>query len=161
MKKVVKQELSSGGVVFRKNANVIEFLIGKHSGYGKWVLPKGLVEEGEGLVEAALREVEEEVGVKARVVQLVPIKTIEYEYLADPDNSGETTRRVKKYQEQGGKKIKIHKKVVFYLMELEQELESHGWEMSERKWVSYEEGMELLAFESERGVLGEANQILR
>jgi len=45
-------------------------------------------------------------------------------------------------------------------MELEEELPDHGWEMSERKWVSYEEAMKLLGFESEREVLVAASKLL-
>lgn len=167
MKKATWEEKSAGGVVYRagretlkskhKIINNIEFLIGKHSGYHKWVLPKGLVERGESEMEAAVREVEEEVGVKAEIVGVTPIKIIEYWYYADLDLGGKTTRRVKNYQEAGGTKTRVHKKVVFYLMELETDLGKAGWEMEERKWVSYEEGMKLLAFETERGVL-EAGQ---
>jgi 8-oxo-dGTP pyrophosphatase MutT (NUDIX family) len=164
MKQNIKQEVSAGGVVYRQigmsagqqagksDDCKIEFLIGKHSGYHKWVLPKGMVEKGESLLETALREVEEEVGVKARIVEVVPLKTIEYWYYADLDLSGKTTRRVARYAEAGGEKTKVHKKVVFYLMELEGDLGNAGWEMEERRWVSYKEGLELLAFEKEREV---------
>ena len=37
-------------------------------------------------------------------------------------------------------------------MKMEKDLGSAGWEMEERKWVSYDEGMKLLAFETEREV---------
>jgi len=50
--------------------------------------------------------------------------------------------------------------VIFYLMEMEKDLGKEGWEMEERKWVSFEEGMKLLDFESERGVLEVAGKIL-
>jgi 8-oxo-dGTP pyrophosphatase MutT (NUDIX family) len=169
----MKEELSAGGVVCRRVSVSAgqrvswQFLIGKHSGYSKWVLPKGLVEKGEGLVETAVREVEEEVGVMAKVVNLVPVKTIEYSYVAElgkqvgeSANGQVSERRVKKYQEDGGEGVEVHKKVVFYLMELEEELPDHGWEMSERKWVSYEEAMKLLGFESEREVLVAASKLL-
>ena len=176
MKRTTLEEVSAGGVVFRtvgklrkpdvqsvRSPDLIQFLVGKHSGYHKWVLPKGLVEQGESYMEAAVREVEEEVGVSARVVAISPIKTIEYDYFADLASKlgvgagGEMTeRRVKRYQEDGGDKVGVHKKVVFFLMALSYELPSHGWEMEARKWVSYEEGMRLLSFESEREVLESA-----
>lgn len=170
------EERSAGGVVFRKTNKLtnqqtnkstnFEFLIGKHSGYHKWVLPKGLVETGETSEEAAVREVSEEVGAEAKIVDLpaqagmAPLKTIEYWYFADLDISGATTRRVAKYSEAGGAKTRIHKQVVFYLMEAQKDLGKEGWEMEERKWVSHEEGMKLLAFETEREVFGEAGKAL-
>ncbi len=174
MKQTTIEEVSAGGVVFRRigqsensenqkigeSESRIEFLIGKHSGYHKWVLPKGLVEKGESQMEAAVREVEEEVGVKANIVEVAPIKIIEYYYFADLDLSGETTRRVKNYQEAGGAKTRVHKQVIFYLMETEHDLGKEGWEMEERKWVSYEEGIKLLAFESEKEVFSEAAKAL-
>jgi hypothetical protein len=43
-------------------------------------------------------------------------------------------------------------------MELEKDLGKEGWEMEERKWVSYQGGMELLAFETEREVLAVAGK---
>ncbi|MEI8232914.1 MAG: NUDIX domain-containing protein [bacterium] len=167
MKKVTLEEISAGGVVFRKKAGKCEFLLGKHSGYHKWVLPKGLVEPGESQMEAAVREVEEEVGAKARIIEMAPIKTIEYYYFADLSEKlgkdakgGESERRVGKYQEQGGAKTRIHKQVIFYLMELETDLGSAGWEMEERKWVNFEEGKQLLAFETEREVFEVAGKVL-
>ncbi len=166
MNQVIKEERSAGGVVYRKTGEGYEFLLGKHSGYHKWVLPKGHIEPGETEQETAVREVEEELGVKAKIVNDVPLKTIEYDFMADLDNSGETTRTVKSYQEQGGSKTKIHKKVIFYLMEWEkdgcQPEADRPWaeEMSESKWVGYEEGMEMLAFESEKEVFSEAGKAL-
>lgn len=142
-------------------------MLGKHSGYHKWVLPKGLVEEGEELMQTAEREVFEEVGARVRMTDLRPLKTIEYSYTADlaevrnqNHHTEDTTRRVAKYQEDGGATVKIHKTVTYYLMELVSEEPTHGWEMEARQWVSYEEGMKLLAFESEREVLESARYAL-
>lgn len=167
MKKTTLEEKSAGGVVYRVQDGRKEFLIGKHSGYHKWVLPKGLVERGESEMEAATREVEEEVGVKAEIVGVTPIKIIEYWYYADFEEktglgaTGEqTTRRVKNYQEEGAKKTRVHKKVIFYLMESKEDEGKAGWEMESRKWVSYEEARDMLAFETEREVLEAGNRAL-
>ncbi|MFZ2199212.1 MAG: NUDIX domain-containing protein [Microgenomates group bacterium] len=175
MKQVTLEEISAGGVVYRavheipnsnnQVPNKFEFLIGKHSGYHKWVLPKGLVEKGESRVEAATREVMEEVGVEAKIVEMVPLQIVKYYYFADMGeiinknpHTEDTTRRVKTYQEDpafakaSAGKARVHKQVVFYLMEVEKDLGGAGWEMEERKWVSYDEGMKMLAFETEREV---------
>ena len=161
------EEISAGGVVYRRTINKLEFILGKHSGYHKWVLPKGLVERGESQTEAAAREVEEEVGVEARIVDLTPLKTIEYFYFADLESlmgkdakGNDSERRVKKYQEDGGTKVRVHKKVFFYLMEAENDLGNSGWEMEERRWVGFKEGMELLAFPTEKEVFGVAGGVL-
>lgn len=167
MKQTTLEEISAGGVVYRQDAGKYQFLIGKHSGYHKWVLPKGLVERGESQMEAAVREVMEEVGVEAKIEEMAPLKIIEYYYFADLSASvgvgadgQDTERRVKKYQEEGGAKTRIHKQVIFYLMETQRDLGQSGWEMEDRKWVDFEEGMQLLAFESEKVVLQSAGKNL-
>lgn len=168
MKVPTISEFSAGGVVFRKKDGQYEFVLGRHSGYDKWVLPKGLVEEGEKPEETAVREVEEEVGVIGKIVNEEPVKTIEYFYFADfgkqkglGATGEETVRRVKQYQEAGGKKVRVHKKVAFYLMEyISGEPEQHGWEMDEAGWFPYEEAREKLAFDSEKSVVEAATEKL-
>jgi len=167
MKQTTLEEKSAGGVVFRKIDGKYEFLLGKHSGYHKWVLPKGLIEKIESQTEAAVREVLEEVGVEGQIIDLTPIKIIEYYYFADlgekigTDAKGEQTeRRVIKYQEEGGGKIRIHKQVIFYLMETKRDLGKEGWEMEDRKWTTFDEGRKMLAFETEKEVFEEAGRYL-
>lgn len=54
-------ETSSGGVVFRRAQDALEFLLIRDP-YDNWGLPKGHIEGGETPEQAALREVEEETG---------------------------------------------------------------------------------------------------
>lgn len=67
-------ETSSGGVVFRRNGHGVEFLLIRDP-YENWGLPKGHIEGGETPEQAALREVEEETGLRelAMVAQLPTI----------------------------------------------------------------------------------------
>lgn len=60
-------ERSAGGVVVRSLAGVWHALLIR-DGHGKWSLPKGHIEGGESLREAAAREVEEETGLTPEVV---------------------------------------------------------------------------------------------
>ena len=67
--------LSAGILLFRRQAGETEVLLVKPGGpfwrnkdAGAWMIPKGMVEPGETSVEAALREFEEEVGVKIAAV---------------------------------------------------------------------------------------------
>lgn len=54
-------ETSSGGVVFRRGDDALDFLLIRDP-YENWGLPKGHIEGGETASEAALREVAEETG---------------------------------------------------------------------------------------------------
>ena len=57
------REFTAGGVVYRRTDKGVDILmIQDHK--GRWTIPKGHVEEGESLEQTALREVEEETGLK-------------------------------------------------------------------------------------------------
>lgn len=57
----VDREVSAGGIVFRRIDGRFEFAVMLDS-YEKWAFPKGHVEKGESLEEAAARETLEELG---------------------------------------------------------------------------------------------------
>ena len=146
----LKREFSAGGVVYRKAQGKILFLLGKHSGYHKWVLPKGLIEEDEKSWQTAIRETEEEMGVKTKLVQKEPIHKEKYIFWATY-KSQPNSRRVLKYQEQGGSKVKVLKTVTFFLLEyLSGDPKDHGWEMEEAGWFNYKEALELMSFKGEK-----------
>lgn len=80
-----KHEVSAGVVVFRGD----QVLVIKNR-FGEWVLPKGKVEPGETPEAAALREVEEETGVRAEILR--PAGTSEYTYISE--HTGEPVDKV-------------------------------------------------------------------
>lgn len=61
-----RQLTHAGGITFRGSAENVEYLLVGPSkevkGKLEWLLPKGHIEEGEGELEAAVREVREETG---------------------------------------------------------------------------------------------------
>lgn len=136
--KVINQ-ISSGGIVFKRIKNEESrmknylWLIGQHSQHKGWVFLKGLVgdkDSTESMETAALREVEEEGGVKAKIVNKNPIKTF-YQY-----------------QFQGNL---IKKTVYYYLMEyLSGDPATHDWEMSQVKFVTASEIKKTLTYESDK-----------
>jgi len=169
-----KQEFSAGGVVFKqlksKDKITTVFLLGKHSGYHKWVLPKGLIEAGETQEQTAIRETEEEMGVKAKIVKPKPISIEKYTYTADYKKvsnisleAPETTRRVKQYQESGGNSVIVTKTVTFYLMEWVSgdPVNDHGWEMSEANWFDFDKCMEMMGFDGEKEALIKAINFIK
>lgn len=58
----------AGGVVYRKITNEAQYLLVRaHTRTREWVFPKGHIESAETIEQAALREVLEESGVRARI----------------------------------------------------------------------------------------------
>src|SRR5687767_11066935 len=123
-------EYSSGGVVYRQAASGYEFVAVQRARHGDWSLPKGHIEKGESKEEAALREVQEETGIEARIVG--DLQEVVYFY-----------RRPK----QG----LTRKSVQYYLMEaLTDDLGGPNWEVSESRWVPMSEADSLLSYANDR-----------
>jgi 8-oxo-dGTP pyrophosphatase MutT (NUDIX family) len=183
-KSPIRREFSAGGIVYKlqvtSNKKQVLWLVGKHSGYHKWVLPKGLIEKGERGYETAVREVEEEMGIQAVLVSEKPIHRVSYVYWADlkqvknsklkvkteisdyrQSDEIKARRRVEKYQESGGRKTKVFKVVSFYLMEYGSgDVRDHDWEMEEVEWLPFEEAIGRLAFEGEKEALRQAGELV-
>lgn len=58
---MAKREFSAGGIVVRNHSQGFKILLIKDA-YGRWSWPKGKIDPGEKSEQAALREIEEEVG---------------------------------------------------------------------------------------------------
>ena len=136
------EETSAGGlVVDRKNGQPVVALIGRKDRRGRllWSLPKGHLEAGETAPEAAVREVEEETGIRGRVV--AELGTIDYWFVA-------ADRR-------------IHKTVHHYLLEASGgELSDEDVEVDEVAWVPLAELRERLAYAGERRLAQTAAELL-
>lgn len=145
-KKSIKREYSAGGVVFKKDDGKVYWLItqpnsdDEHWRQGRWQLPKGWIDEGETGQLAAIREVKEEGGVKAEIVEKIDRINLFF------------------YDE---KKQKVLKNVVFFLMEYRSGSEKdHDQEVDKAVWLPYQEAYESLTFRSEKGILAKARAIL-
>ena len=126
------EETSAGGlVVDRSGETPVVALIGRLDRRGRllWSLPKGHLEAGETAEDAAVREVEEETGIRGRV--MAPLGTIDYWFVAED-------RR-------------IHKTVHHYLLEASGgELSDADIEVDEVAWVPLGELTARLAYAGER-----------
>lgn len=139
-----KSEISAGGIVYKKfkvqsSKFKIEWLICQHSQHKGWVFPKGLIgdtEKSESMETAALREVEEEGGIKAKIVNSKPIM-IKYSYQWNNSPHGGKT----------GEKILVNKTVYYYLMEyISGDPKNHDWEMSDAKFIDEDEVVKTLTY---------------
>lgn len=134
-----KNETSAGGIVFRKTDKKTLWLITQHSLHKGWGFPKGLVgdkETGESMEEAALREVGEEGGVKAVIVDHGPAETsYSYRWKGSPHAKGETVEYL------------VHKKVYYFLMEyVSGDPKNHDWEMMDARFAPEEEVKKTLTY---------------
>jgi len=83
-------DVAAGVVALRRGAKKVKVLLVHRPKYDDWVLPKGHVEPGELIPEAACREFLEETGYQARLV--APICHMDYP--VDKARSGVTMKRV-------------------------------------------------------------------
>ena len=123
----MKIEVSAGGIVFRFKNNKALILLLKDQN-GKWTFPKGLIEKGEERVEAAKREIAEEVGLR-KILLVSSLSPIRYWY-----------------QWQG----ELVKKTVYYYLfkaQGEEKLVPQKEEgISEVRWFTSEEALEIVGY---------------
>jgi len=136
------EETSAGGLVVDRTGDLMRAaLIARHDRRGRlvWSLPKGHLEEGETPEDAAIREVEEETGIRGRV--LAPLGVIDFWFIAE-------NRR-------------IHKTVHHYLMEASGgELSDEDAEVVEVAWFPLTDIRERLAYADERRLLDRLPDLL-
>jgi 8-oxo-dGTP diphosphatase len=119
---------AAGGVVLRDGRVAVVH----RPRYDDWSLPKGKLDPGETPEAAALREVEEETGVRARLVRELP--PVEYRDAKDRE-----------------------KRVRYWLMEVEHDagFEPND-ETDELRWLKPGEAVALLSYERDRDVVAAA-----
>ena len=122
----------AGGVVARTVNGEREYLLVEaRRNRGVWVLPKGHIEPGETAEVAAVREVQEEAGVRAAVVA----QAGESEYAVD------------------GHQVRT----IFFLMQYQGEISAHEDRL--RAWHRYEDALRALCFDDTKRVLMRAHAL--
>ncbi|HEX3614007.1 MAG TPA: NUDIX hydrolase [Sporichthyaceae bacterium] len=128
-------EVSAGGLVVDRGGPVAQgALIGRLDRRGRllWSLPKGHLEAGESPEEAAVREVQEETGIRGRVLSKLGV--IDFWFVADSH--------------------RVHKTVHHFLLEAESgELSDADIEVDEVAWVPLTDLTRKLAYDTERKLL--------
>jgi len=121
--------LAAGGIVLREDdAGVVEIALVHRPLREDWSYPKGKVEPSETLTACALREVQEETGLRCRVISFVG--TTEYRDRKD--------------------RPKI---VAYWAMTSEGGTFRSSEEVDELRWVELSEAAELMTYERDRALL--------
>jgi 8-oxo-dGTP diphosphatase len=131
-KKSGKEKVAAGGVVLD---DLGRLLIVHRARYDDWSFPKGGVDEGETIEQAALREVREEAGLECLIIR----KLSSSHYLFK-NRKGETMPKVVHY---------------FLMKATGGQLFTDGEETDDARWLSVQEAALLLSYQGDRDLLGE------
>jgi len=136
---------SAGVIVFRRAGDQCLFLLvlSKLTKRPLWEFPKGGVEPGETLLQAALRELSEETGIPENEVTLVPDfqRTEDYRFTAGEDNQ----------------RTLIHKQVTYFLAETAKEdVVLSVKESSEFAWLNLEDALKRVRYAKRKRLLNDA-----
>ena len=138
----MKREFSAGGIIFNDKGQV---LLTKHSQNHHWSFPKGLIDPGQTSEQAALREVKEEGGVEAEIVDKIGYNKYVYTL-----NGGLPA----------GRQEKIFKVVTYFLMKyISGDPQDHDWEVEEAGWYEPQEALKQLTFPQDKALLKKALEI--
>jgi len=134
--------VSAGGVVYKRNGRDIEIALCGRKEPPRWSLPKGTPDRGETLLEAALREAQEETGLRVAVEK--PVGSINYWFQSPADQT------------------RYNKTVHFYLMMVQGgSTQDHDPEFDEVQWFAAEEALQRLTFANEAKILNQALTLIR
>lgn len=128
---------AAGGLVWRRGADGIELVLVHRPAYDDWSFPKGKLHAGESELDAAVREVEEETGVRCAVGH--EVGSISY-----TDGKGRP------------------KSVRYWEMPLAGgEILEPANEVDDARWISVAAAREMLTYEHDRRLLDQFDRLRR
>jgi 8-oxo-dGTP pyrophosphatase MutT (NUDIX family) len=134
------RERAAGYVLFRLREGKREYLVIKNRQGGHWGFPKGRVEPGEGVEEAARREVAEEVGLVDIQPQPGFRELVRYRFF------------------RGGEEIQ--KEVTFFLARAQGDGRPAPREVAALAWLPFPQALQRITHEEQRQLLEKADLFL-
>ncbi len=136
------KDYSTGVIVFRRFPRSEKFLLIKHR-KGHWAFPKGHRESGEKKIEAALRELKEETGIKN--IRLLSKKVLISE----------------SYTFINGSNKEINKRVDYFIGEAKSDkIKIDNKEIIKFRWCTYNAALKIITFKQTKNTLKKAYAII-
>lgn len=136
----MKEDASFGVIPLSKGEGKWKVFLVQHKHARYWGFPKGHPEPGESPLQTAVRELKEETNLDiVRYLQEEPL-TEEYRFTFD-------SRR-------------IHKRVFYYVAEVEGEIALQNKEIEDGKWVSFPEAIDQVTHQEGKSILQQVVKIL-
>lgn len=137
-----EHQVSAGGVVCRATDGYMEVALCGRLSPPLWALPKGTPDPGESMEQTALREVEEETGLKVSIQ--APLGAIHYSFVRTQDDT------------------QCHKTVHFYLMKpVGGDISLHDPEFDLVRWFPQSDVLAAMTHDTERDVVRKALDLAR
>lgn len=133
----MSQEISAGIIIYRKTQEGVKFLLLYH-GRDHWSFAKGHIEEGERSFKAALREVQEETGLRPKDLSFKEWFKIHDRFFLWKDGK------------------KVFKMVTLYLAETTNPKVQISHEHQGYGWFSYKEAIKIAKYDSIKKILKRA-----
>lgn len=133
------QQQSAGVILYHRTNGKITYLL-LHNVSGHWDFPKGKLESGETLEQAALRELHEEAGLRA---QLLPGFKQSLSYF---------------FKEHDG--MLIHKTVTFFIGETQETAVTLSDEHDDFGWFDFKQALEQISYKNAKEILTQAHTFL-
>lgn len=143
------QEKSAGAIIYKIENGEPRYLL-LHYPSGHWEFAKGHIEEGEEPERAAMREIEEETGLKD--IKIIPgfKEYSKYFFRKNYDLVGEAKKKAPW----------VFKLVVFYLAETKTEEVKISHEHKGFLWLPYEQALRRLTYKNAKELLKKAHEYL-
>jgi len=137
----MRKEISAGAIVFYKEKKEREYLLLNYrSNTRHWDFPRGHIEIGENPIQAALREIKEETGLKVRI-----IKGFQENFFFHFKDKEEI----------------VIKEVIYFLAQAENKRVILSPEHNGYVWLPFKLALNLITFEEPKKILKKAERFLR
>lgn len=145
----MSQEKSAGAIIYRIKDNIPYYLL-LHYPSGHWEFAKGHIEAGENAEQAAIREIEEETGIKDLKIISGFKEYIKYFFRKSYGLKGEAKKKAPW----------VFKLVVFYLATTKTENVKISEEHKGFLWLPYEQASKRLTYKNAKIILKKANDFI-